>query len=255
VPWLLLALERPEIVPVSEGFIGRGLVTVHPILKGLLYWLRYPVLYFARRPVAFDFTPALGASWDALLVPFYHVLTRWIGPPTLLLGIVANLWIWRRRPGGRLAKLPPASSKRVWILGYVRWVLVGALISFALSPTTITMWQVFIAMHAAVLPMVFWVEALWRTPRRRLVGRLVAAHAIVLVVILLGMTFASPMYRDGGRQAWSLELSAPHPMIDGLGLLRRNSVTIDPVDGIYSPLLDGPDDWRLPLDGPEAGRM
>jgi hypothetical protein len=255
VPWFLVAMRHPEIVPVQEGFLGRGLVTLYPLAKGVFYWLRYPVMSFARRPTTFDFTPALGAGLDALLAPLYQVVARFIAPLTVVFAIIANVWVWRRRPRLRFARFPDPGSSREWVLGYVRWTAVAAVIAFSLSPSTITMWQGFIVMHAAVLPMVFWMQALWRTSWSGRVRVAAVVHAVVLVFLLLGMCVASPMYRRGGREHLYLPVRAMHPMLERLGLTERTTIVVDPVKGVYSTLLDGPDAWYVPIDPPDAGRL
>jgi hypothetical protein len=251
IPWVLVVLDHPEIMPAREGFMGWGLVTVHPMLRGIGYWLRYPMMHYSQQTVQFDFTPALNQRWDAVLTPIYKVLTVVLGPLTLVISAASNIWIWRRRPELRFARFPADGSKREWVLGYARWVFIASLISFALSPSTIMMWHALIALHAAVLPVVFWVERLWRTRPATRIRLAVAVYAALLFVVMVGMAFGSPLYRKGGRGSWGIYVSEPHTMLERLDMLERTTVGISPERGLRSPLLDGPGEWYLP----EEGRM
>jgi hypothetical protein len=249
IPWVFAVLDHPEIMPAREGFMGWGLVTVHPMLRGVGYWLRYPMMHYSQQTVQFDFTPALNQRWDAVLTPIYTVLTVVVGPLTLLFSAAANIWMWRRQPDLRFARFPSDGSKREWVLGYVRWVFVASLISFALSPSTIMMWHALIAMHAAVLPVVFWVEKQWRMRQASRIRLAVVAYSILLFLVMVGMAFGSPLYRKGGRGAWGISVSEPHVMFERLGMLERTTVTIRPDGGVRSPLLNGPEGWYLPDEG------
>ena len=249
VPWVLAALEHPEILPGrQEGFLGRGLVTVHPLLKGLGYWLRYPSLYYSQSMTKFDFTAALGAGWDAVLAPVCTTVAVVLGPLSLLVSVPANIRLWRRRPDLRWTRLPRDAPRREWVQGYVRWTMVAALVSFALSPTTIMMWQALIVLHAAVLPVVFWGETLWRTRRSTAVRRAAAAWVVVVLVFGMAMSLGSPLYRRGGRGAWILALRERQEVVERLGVTRRSTVVIDPEMGFRSPLLEGREKWFVPRD-------
>ena len=136
-----------------------------------------------------------------------------------------------------------------WILGYARWMFVASLISFALSPSTIMMWHALIAMHAAVLPVVFWAERQWRVRRGGRVRLAVVAYSTLVFVIMVGMAFGSPLYRKGGRGAWGIYVKEPHVMFERLGMLGRTTVVIKPERNIRSPLLNGRDGWYLPDEG------
>lgn len=60
LPWALAVLADPSWLPQGDrGFVGRGLVLVFPVLKGLVHWLRFPGLALARAMVCLDFS-ALG---------------------------------------------------------------------------------------------------------------------------------------------------------------------------------------------------
>ena len=74
----------------------------------------------------------------------------------------------------------------------------AALISFAVSPTTIMFWQVFVALPASALAMVMSAEVLFRSRFRPAAKRVAGVWAVVSAALLLSQAVASPMYRCGG---------------------------------------------------------
>jgi hypothetical protein len=96
LPWAWEVLSHPALLAeVNKGFPGRGLVFSLP--RGILYWLRYSSLSLAGRSGLFDFTEAFGAAADRRLTPLFRALTQGVGPATVALPLVANLWLWRRQ--------------------------------------------------------------------------------------------------------------------------------------------------------------
>lgn len=227
VPWLHASIQHPEILPVQTGFLGRGLITLYPLLRGVLYWLRYPAIFLSGQTTHFDFTPALGGAADRVLTPTIDILIRYVGTPTVLLSLLANIWLWRRRPRLRFARFDARASSREWLHGYSRWCFLAAVITFSLSPTTTMMWQGLIVLHAAVLPLVLWAEAMSRSRWSRWVTLGVRAHAAALVVIILAVSVAAPMYRRGGRRPIGIITNEVPPMVVELGILDRCWVVVD----------------------------
>ncbi len=224
LPWALRAAGDSGSLPVQEGFLGRGLLLVQPLLKGLLYWLRYASLSLSNRVTRFDFAPAFGPEVDAWLDPLVSGLTLLLGA-TLLVPLVANgrlarRWLGsprdlRRRLGNRAA---PVASWRGWLTGYAGCCLAAAVVTFALAPTTIMMWQGFLVLHAAVLPVVLWGEALARSRRGRAAIAGAGAWAAVSVVWLALMAVGSPHYRSGGEEPLQLAVRHDHRMLHELDI-------------------------------------
>jgi hypothetical protein len=230
VPWALDVMNHPALVTeASKGFLGRGLLLVFPLLRGLLYWLRYASLSVADRMGRFDFSDYLDAD-------------RWLGPSltvaadllavTVVVPLLANVYLWRRgrrfRSGGVKGWLPwlwreklaPGVSGRSWLKGYARICFVAAVIVYSLSPTTIMMWQGLILLHAAVLPVILWLGALGR--RSRLgdrVMRWAQGYAAVEIAFLIAMALGSLQYRCGGhtgKDAFGFDLAYDSPMFEEL---------------------------------------
>jgi hypothetical protein len=253
VPWLGEVLANPAILPVHRGFPARGLLLLFPLLRGLAYWLRYASLSLSGNMVRLDFTPALGTLADRLLLWPAYALTFIVGPLTLAFPVIANYRLWRRgwRP---LTRLPSAKTRpRTWLRGYVMWTFVAALLAFALSPTTIMMWQVLVVLHVAVLPLVFWLAALMRTRLARVAHRAVAVAALASGTLALAMSVAAPMYRCGGRHGVRIALLTGHPMLTELHVPATCSIRIDPVNGWWPDVLPLPPGLAPP--GRHPGRV
>ena len=153
VPWVLAVAAEPAFLPAGEGLPGYGLLKVHPVLKGLAHWFRFPGLALGHAMTCLDFSRFGGPSL-AQLRPFLAVFKGVSLPLTLILAGWCNWRLWRHRRRSWRAPADPAASDRAWLGGYVRWTLLATLATFALSPTSISHWYVFPVLHAAILPVV-----------------------------------------------------------------------------------------------------
>jgi hypothetical protein len=237
VPWALEVIAHPAMLAeVHKGFPGRGLLFSLP--RGIFYWLRYSSLSLAGRSGLFDFTEAFGAAADRRLSPFYRALTEGVGPATVALPLLANLWLWRRwrrrAPGPahgsvdlapplerlarflRLPRLPATASDRAWLQGYVVLTFVAAAVVYAVSPTTMMYWQGLCLFHAAVLPLTLYAGLLLRTRHAARVLAGAAAYAVLEILLALGIAFGTPDYRCRGREPVVFPLIGDSPMFHEL---------------------------------------
>ncbi|HEY0512804.1 MAG TPA: hypothetical protein VGH73_12920, partial [Thermoanaerobaculia bacterium] len=197
VPWAIDVMAHPTLITAaSKGFLGRGLILVYPLARGLLYWVRYASLAVAERMGSFNFADLLGSdSWlGSELSALGNVLAV-----TAVLSLLANVRLWRhgrRRLRGRLA---PGTSDRSWLKGYARVCFAAAVIVFSLSPTTIMLWQGLILFHAAILPMVLWGGALGRSRLAPWVMKATWGYAVLEIAFLVAMALGSSQYRCAGH--------------------------------------------------------
>ena len=222
LPWALELAANPAIVSEADkGFPGRGLLLVFPLARGLLYWLRYASLALSEKFLLFDFQDLLGR--DRWLGPGLTAAAKLLLPLTLAVPLLANLRLVRAH-GGLLRRPPsPRGPGRNWLRGYALWCLGAAFVVFSLSPTTVMSWQGLIVLHAAVLPVVLWLEALSRTRIRRGVARGLRAFLAVEVVLLVALMLGGPHYRckghdPQGRDSFFFPLAHDHPMFHELGI-------------------------------------
>jgi len=236
IPWYLEVQAHPAIVTgADKGFLGRGLILVFPLLRGVLYWLRYSSLFVSDKISAFDFTDLLGS--DRVLGPVLTGAARFVLPLTVALPIVANLRLWRRNRHRWRRRLASEASDRTWLQGYALWCFVAAVIVFCLSPTTLMYWQAVSLFHAAVLPLVLWAGALWRTRRAPQVTRAVQIWTAASVGVALAIALGGPQFRCQGRHKMTFPLAHHSAMFADLGLQETCPWPLDRPGGWWPDVL------------------
>ncbi len=248
VPWAIEVAAQPAIVTeASKGFLGRGLILVFPLVRGVLYWLRYASLSVAGNLGSFDFSDFLGA--DPWLGPGLTRLGQVLAA-TVVIPVLANLYLWRRgrrrKPWLRWIwreKLAPGTTGRSWLAGYARVCFVAAVIVYSLSPTTIMMWQGLILLHAAILPVILWAGALGRS---RLAPRALTAtrvYAVAEIAFLAAMALGSSQYRCGGhdgKDGFGFNLRYDSPMFRELHIQQTCPWPVDVPGGWWPDVLPRP---------------
>ncbi|HEY6457174.1 MAG TPA: hypothetical protein VIY90_18015 [Steroidobacteraceae bacterium] len=197
VPWFFAVRQNAALLPGEKGFLLRGIVFVFPLLRGVLYWLKLSSLSFVARMYDLDFTPVLGPTAGPPVSALAKLLAMLAG--VSLIVTVYLQWrffrtAWRRCVAPRCTEYRP----RTWLRFYVTATCGAALICFALSPTTIMFWQLFVALPASTLVMVLSSEVLFRSRLRHLARRIAALWAVLSATLLLSQAIAAPMYRCGG---------------------------------------------------------
>jgi hypothetical protein len=243
VPWAIEVMDHPAIVTeAGKGFLGRGLLLLFPLLRGLLYWMRYASLSVSGRMDAFDFSDFLGS--DRWLGPGLRVFCSIVLSATVVVPLLANLRLWRR--GGRMLRqrLPPGVTARSWLKGYARVCFVAAVIVFGLSPTTIMAWQGLILLHAAILPVILWAGALSRS---RLASRMTTVtwgYAVVEIAFLIAMALGGSQYRCGGHtgaDGFGFSLAYDSPMFRELHVQQTCPWPVNVPGGWWPAVLPKPD--------------
>ncbi len=235
VPWLLAVVEDPSWLPGAGGFAGRDLTFGVPILKGLVHWLRFPGLSLGRSMVCLDFA-ALGGPGLEQIGPFLRGSRVALALPTFLISLWANWGLWRLAGRRWRRRFEPAAGDRAWLEGVVRWSLVAALATFALSPITLSYWQVLGIFHVAVLPVVLAAGRMLEGPRARWVVRAAGFYGAVVLLLAPALAFGAPPYRCGEPRCGSLSFGVPvlrsdHPMFYELGVHRTCPIVVDDPDG------------------------
>jgi hypothetical protein len=246
LPWLLAIGGEPAMLPTSKGFLGRGLVLVFPLLRGILYWLRHVSLHLSGTESQLDFAPSLGAL-GRMLSGLGVLLTQVVGAPSLALPLLANLRLWRPLFLGRWRAwrplVLPGRGRRQWVRSYVRLCFVAALLVYALAPTTVMWWQGVSLLHAAVLPLALWAGALARIVPRRvsLAARAWGGCAVALALLL---AFGGPRHHCGADDI-VIPLRHDHPMLHELGIHRSCPVPVQR-GGWWPDVLPEPPSGRRP---------
>jgi hypothetical protein len=247
VPWALALAAHPEITEAGKGFLGRGLVTVHPVLRGLGYWVRYASFAVSDQMLRFDFTALLGAGTDAWLAPAAVWAARVLGAVSAAGALAANIWLWRKRKWGwarRPSPTPDGLEPRAWMEGYAMLCLAAAFAVYCLAPTTIMFWQGILLFHASLLPPLLWCAERLDGPEGRAVKRAAAAAAAAGVLVGLAMGAGAPQYRCGGRGDGRFPLRSDSPLFQDLRLNDRCPWPMNTPGGWWPDV--------LPEEGPPA---
>lgn len=215
VPWALAVSNDPALAPGEKGFFLRGLIYVLPLARGVLYWLKMSSLSLADRMIDFDFTPALGAGIDAWLRPVAKGIGI-VAHVSLLAAVWANWRFFKKaRHLLRWRSVTP-DQPRAWLRRYITLSAAAALISFAISPTTVMFWQAFVVLPASALIVVMAGEVLLRSRLRHPTALIIKAWGVATVVLLLFQSIGAPLYRCGGR-----ELGTLNAMLEALHVKRE----------------------------------
>jgi hypothetical protein len=244
VPWLLELSRHPAIATgPGKGFLGRGLLYVFPLVRGLLYWLRYSSLSLPEKMTAFDFTDVLGPGVLPRLGRVVTALSELLAL-TVVLPLLANVWLARRDRPLLRRRLPETATDRTWLHGYVLGCFVAALITFALSPTTIMMWQGVALFHAAVLPLVLWAGVLGRSRLAPWVARgtriYVAAELALIVLTGLGATHYRCAGHGDGSDSFYFPQRYDHPMYHQLHVQQTCPYPLNDPQGWWPDVLPKP---------------
>lgn len=210
MPWFLAAHRDPTLVPGDKGFLFRGLVYLFPLLRGALYWIKLSSLSFVERMYALDFTTVAGPTAGPYLTAAAKALSQ-LTSVTFILSAWLQWRFFRKAPRLFLPECFAEYRPRPWLRFYVTSMGAAALIAFALSPTTIMFWQVFIAMPASVIAAVVSAEVLFRSRWKRVTHGVARAWVVASAAILLSQAVAAPMYRCGGSV-----INGVRPMLEDL---------------------------------------
>ena len=182
IPTLAALVEGtlPSPAP-SKSFIGFGLVTVVPLLRGFHYWFRLGSLDVGRRLSSVVFLDPEWAGGDLLKTLLYlgTALVVLLAVLSTLIAVAATWWYFFR--SGRLSG---RGKEWHWLRRYSLMAFASLLVSSALSPVTIQSWHALIALPAACLPVAVWLDDVWPPGKRWL-------HRVLLLFLFLRLPAAA----------------------------------------------------------------
>lgn len=207
VPYLSELLVNPDIARNSdpearERYIGWGAVHVYPVLKSVIYWLRYGAWAFPSKLVndaGFDWVMSLHwLEWG--LVWVWRIGQYFLAAVTVVIALVANIMAWseirhhwRRRDGA-------VSDPVTWLLLYALGAFVAMLLSAGLAPIVFNYWHLVLILPAAVLPVLVWVfRALFE-------GVTVSAKPLLVMLVAAVLLIATNLValHDSRKFSWSV---------------------------------------------------
>ncbi|MFC1475528.1 hypothetical protein ACFLQW_00820 [Candidatus Zixiibacteriota bacterium] len=194
VPTIMALVEGTlPSIPPQDGFPGRGLVYVFPLLKSLLYWVRFISLDaggIIKSTVFFKSAwTSLGPThefWGFTVKSLYAIAVASV----VFCGAAALLYLkkaWAERAAA-------GKQAEQWIGQYVLMALLAMFVSAGLSPVTVQGWHVILILPAACISGAYWMY------RKMDSGKNIYRWIIIAVIVLrvplaVAIGYGHPRYR------------------------------------------------------------
>jgi len=192
IPYFEAVLANPELTQhtdpkARERYIGWGAVNVYPVLKSVIYWVRYGSWAFPSKLVNDTAFLWLASAWaQAAAVFTWRAVLFFLAAITMVASVLANVAAlkevrgrWRRGQGD----LQP----KHWLLVYTLGAFVAALISAGLAPIVFNYWHLMLIFPFALFPILYWLISHVYRGAERQTRPLVVVALIFLVINLVAL--------------------------------------------------------------------
>lgn len=159
IPYAMEVMSNSHITQnvdpeARQRYIGWGLVHVYPVLKSVLYWLRYGSWLFASKLVNdTQFIWLAGHEYlQMAAVWLWRVVIYGVGSATVLLAARANWQLWRELKPRLLRSDRAPVGGESWLGLYALAAVLAVLVSAALSPIIFNYWHLMLIFPYALFP-------------------------------------------------------------------------------------------------------
>lgn len=159
IPYAMEVMSNSHITQnvdpeARQRYIGWGLVHVYPVLKSVLYWLRYGSWLFASKLVNdTQFIWLAGHEYlQMAAVWLWRVVIYGVGSATVLLAAKANWQLWRELKPRLLRSDRTPVGGESWLGLYALAAVLAVLVSAALSPIIFNYWHLMLIFPYALFP-------------------------------------------------------------------------------------------------------
>ncbi len=159
IPYAMEVMSNSHITQnvdpeARQRYIGWGLVHVYPVLKSVLYWLRYGSWLFASKLVNdTQFIWLAGHEYlQMAAVWLWRVVIYGVGSATVLLAAKANWQLWRELKPRLLRSDRAPVDGESWLGLYALAAVLAVLVSAALSPIIFNYWHLMLIFPYALFP-------------------------------------------------------------------------------------------------------
>lgn len=159
IPYAMEVMSNSHITQnvdpeARQRYIGWGLVHVYPVLKSVLYWLRYGSWLFASKLVNdTQFIWLAGhENLQMAAVWLWRVVIYGVGSATVLLAAKANWQLWRELKPRLLRSDRAPVDGESWLGLYALAAVLAVLVSAALSPIIFNYWHLMLIFPYALFP-------------------------------------------------------------------------------------------------------
>lgn len=169
VPYILEIMQNPSLTTKeSDRYIGYGLVHVYPILKGILYWVRYASFLFTHKLISQAEFPYL-VQYPVLQTIINYT---WQGALYIIggLSVISACKInWQALL--TVKPLIKRSTKQLdnkeWILLYTFSAVIAIIVNAALSPITFSYWHLIMLFPISLFPILLFVDVYFKRTRTK----------------------------------------------------------------------------------------
>ncbi|MDP2575404.1 3-deoxy-D-manno-octulosonic acid transferase [Vibrio penaeicida] len=186
IPYFIEMMNNDQIVQESDRYIGYGLTHVYPVLKSVLYWIRYGSMMFSNKAIAnstFEWITTIEFARLALV----YIWKAWVFGVGAFTVVVSARYSWRfwKHVKPMIRKSEGVATKEDWLPLYAFGVFVAILICAALAPITFNYWHLMLAYPFAIIPILYGVKQFLESkPERFKLFFLIAVCHLVLVNIV-----------------------------------------------------------------------
>ncbi|MFU7711282.1 3-deoxy-D-manno-octulosonic acid transferase [Aeromonas veronii] len=192
IPYAMEVMSNSHITQnvdpeARQRYIGWGLVHVYPVLKSVLYWLRYGSWLFASKLVNdTQFIWLAGHEYlQMAAVWLWRVVIYGVGSATVLLAAKANWQLWRELKPRLLRSDRAPVDGESWLGLYALAAVLAVLVSAALSPIIFNYWHLMLIFPYALFPILLLLVS-WSRNHPQWVGKgLLAATLFCTAVNLI----------------------------------------------------------------------
>lgn len=192
IPYAMEVMNNSHITQnvdpeARQRYIGWGLVHVYPVLKSVIYWLRYGCWLFASKLVNdTQFIWLAGHEYlQMAAVWLWRVVIYGVGAATVLLAAKANWQLWRDLKPRLLRSDRAPVDGTSWLGLYALAAVLAVLVSAALSPIIFNYWHLMLIFPYALFPILLLLVS-WSRNHPQWVGKgLLAATLFCTAVNLI----------------------------------------------------------------------
>lgn len=191
IPYAMEVMSNSHITQnvdpeARQRYIGWGLVHVYPVLKSVLYWLRYGSWLFASKLVNdTQFIWLAGHEYlQMAAVWLWRVVIYGVGSATVLLAAKANWQLWRELKPRLLRSDRAPVDCESWLGLYALAAVLAVLVSAALSPIIFNYWHLMLIFPYALFPILLLLVR-WSHRYPQWVGKGLLAAALFCIAVNL----------------------------------------------------------------------
>jgi len=161
VPYLQTVMKNSAIthhVDDTGRYIGWGGIHVYPVIKALIYWLRYDSLMFPNKLINsanFDWLSASHVVQIGIKY-LYKIIVNAVGIVSIYFIYKANKHFYDLVKDKVFKRNLVVSSKEEWLLLYTFGAVLGVFISAILSPIIFSYWHLILIFPFALMPFLFY---------------------------------------------------------------------------------------------------